>query len=241
MIKYFYHEAFWELSLKSFGVFCWLIPILLLLITRRFYRPELRKILAFSGFTYLLEHLTNNVHLKNLFSDGTNAPWYHLGIPILFFLLSRFYSDYLGGKRNYHLAIILPTAFTVIAIINALHVNEFDVRGFERFPTVTIGLYSIGGIILVVGYFINLLRLLPVVKLEGEPLFWISAGFLMYYSGNFLLGGGVTCIDGDRAFFDSIYRINAWMTILLNTFFIISILTTQSRKSEHAPPIINEL
>jgi hypothetical protein len=240
MIKYLYHEEFWDFSLKSFGVFCWLIPIMLLLITRRFNRPEFRRILAFSGFTYLLEHLTNNVHLKNLFSDGTNAPWYHLGIPILFFLMTRFYRVYLGGKRNYHLDIILPTAFTVIAIVTALHVNEFGVRGFELFPTVPIGLYSLCGIILAVGYFINLLSVLPVVKLEAEPLFWISAGFLIYYSGNFLLWGGVTFIDGDRAFFDSIYRINAWMTILLNTFFIISIITVKHMKPEFNPASTNK-
>lgn len=240
MIKYFYNERLWDFSLSSVGILCWLITVVVLLITRRFFRPEFRRILAFAGFSYLLEHLSTDVDIKHLFADKTNAPWYHLGTPILFFLMIRFFSVYLKGKKNNHLYIILPVIFTMIAIVNALYVNESGIRGFGKFPTVTIGIYSAAGIILAAGYFIHLLRVRPVVQLETTPLFWISAGMMIYYSANFLLWAGVTFIDGDRAFFFSIYQINAWMTILLNTFFLIAIFTAQPEKPEHNPASIQQ-
>lgn len=227
MIEYLYNERLWKWSLVNFAIFCWLLSIIVIVVNPKKSRPEFRKILVFAGFSYLLEHVSSNGSTKYLLTDGTNASWYHIGTPVLFFLMTRFYTVYLAGEKNHRLDFFLPLIFTIIAVVNAFYNG-----GFSRFPTVTIGLYSVAGIVLGVGYFIHLLRALNVVRLETEPLFWISSGMLIYYSANFLLWAGVTFLSGDRNLFNSIYRINAWMTILLNAMFIISILTARPIKPE---------
>ncbi|WP_020569963.1 hypothetical protein [Neolewinella persica] len=173
-----------------------------------------------------MEHISTDPDLKYLFSPGTNSPWYHLGVPLLFFLLTRFYRVYLKGRSGYYLEWLLPAMFTLLVIGLAIYDD-----GFYKFPSIPVGLYSLTGIILSGGYFIYLLRSLAVKRLELDPLFWASTGFLLYYSGNFLLWLGLNFLTYDRNFFDSIYRINGSLTILLNCLFVLALLIGKSPES----------
>jgi len=173
-----------------------------------------------------MEHVSTNPDLKNIFYPGTNSPWYHLGVPVLFFLLTRFYRVYLKGKSGYFLQWILPAAFSSLVIALAV----YD-EGFYKFPSIPIGIYSVTGMILSGGYFVYLLRSLAIKRLELDPLFWVSTGFLLYYSGNFLLWLGLTFLTYDRNFFYSIYRINGSLTILLNGLFVLALLIAESPES----------
>lgn len=176
-----------------------------------------------------MEHVSTDIDLKHLFSPGTNSPWYHLGVPVLFFLLTRFYRVYLGGKPGYFLEWVLPIVFSLLVIV--LAIND---EGFYKFPSIPIGIYSLTGMILSGGYFIYLLRSLAVKRLELDPLFWASTGFLLYYSGNFLLWLGLTFLTYDRNFFFSVYRINGALTILLNGLFVLSLLVGTPDKTNQA-------
>lgn len=235
MIKYFYNESIWPLDLFNISLLSWLLPLVFALLFKRWKRREHRNIIAFAGFALLLEHVSTDVDIKNLFIEGTNTPWYHLGIPVLFFLMTRFFSVYLAGKKGHYLNIVLPSFFLVISIFAAVYNG-----GFYRFPTLTIGLYSLSGIILSIGYFIHLLRTLSVERMENEPRFWLSTGLLLYYSANFLLWTGLTFLDYDRDFFYSIYRINAGMTILLNFLFVAALYAGKSSASAINSANLNE-
>jgi hypothetical protein len=220
MIDYLYNPDFWELewSWRSVGRKSLLLPLLAVLVTGNYKSKVHLRIICFTVFSLVMEHLSTDHDLKNLFHPKTNSPWYHLLSPVLFLLLTRFFSDYLDQRKYRLLAWGLPLAFTVLGIANAW-VGD----GFYSFPSKIIGLYSLMGILLSSGYFLYLLRSLKDYYIERQPMFWVSSGLLVYFSGNFLLWIGLNFITYDRGFFDSIYRINSVVTILLYLFFTIAI------------------
>lgn len=228
MLDYFYNPDFWELewTWRSVSRKIYVLPLLFALATGHFKQAVHLKIIYFTGFSLLMEHLSSDYDLKNLFHPTTNSPWYHLLVPILFLLLTRFFSDYLDRGKYSFLAWALPLAFTVLCLVN-VWIGD----GFYVFPSKIVGLYSIIGIILSVGYFLHLLNSLEDYYIERKPMFWVSAGLLVYFSGNFLLWIGLNYITYDRSFFNSIYRINAMVTVLLYFFFTIAIcLNPQNEK-----------
>lgn len=165
-----------------------------------------------------MEHITWDADLKYLISADTNVSWYHLLLPPLYLLMTRFFADYLKSSKYYWLPWALPVAFTLLVVLNALWGD-----GFWGFPGKVVGLYSLTGIILCIGYFIHTLQALTVPRLELQPMFWISAGLLIYFASNLLLWVGMSFIRYDAEFFSSVYRINGAVTILLNLFFTIAI------------------
>ncbi|MFT6000219.1 MAG: hypothetical protein ACI81P_002680 [Neolewinella sp.] len=229
MIKYFYNERFQDIDFAVIAILTWLVPLFVGLLFRRFQSRKHRAIIAFAGFSFLMEHVSTDHDLNHLFSPDTNSPWYHLGVPVLFFLLTRFYRVYLRGSAGYYLEWVLPVVFSLLVVGLAIYDD-----GFYKFPSIPVGIYSLTGMILSGGYFIYLLRSLAVKRLELDPLFWVSTGFLLYYSGNFLLWLGLNLLTYDRNFFDSIYRINGVLTIILNGLFVLALLVGKSPKLANA-------
>ena len=195
-----------------------LLPILVAVLTRHYKKPVHLKIILFSGFSLIMEHLSTDDDTKNLFNENTNSPWYHLLTPLLFLLLTRFFSEYLDRGKHKYLAWFLPLMFLVLVILNA-----FAEGGLSGFPSKIIGLYSILGIVLSVGYFLHLLGSLSDYYIEKRPMFWVSSGLLVYFAGNFLLWIGLNYLNYDTGFFYSIYRINSILTFFLYSFFTIAI------------------
>ena len=165
-----------------------------------------------------MEHLSTDDDTKNLFNENTNSPWYHLLTPVLFLLLTRFFSVYLDHGKYKYLAWCLPLMFLMLVIANV-----FFEGGVDEFPSKIIGLYSILGIVLSIGYFLYLLRSLSEHYIERQPMFWVSSGLLIYFAGNFLLWIGLNFLNYDRDLFYSIYRINSMLTFLLYSFFTVAV------------------
>jgi hypothetical protein len=228
MWDYFYNPAFWKCGweLLCLGLYSWLLPLIAGLLTRHFRQSDHRHIIAFVGFSLLMEHLSSDSDLIFLLDKETNSPWYHLLTPVLYLLMTRFFTRYLFVGRYRWVQWGLPLGFLLIAVINAIWGN-----GFYSFPTTTVGLYSVTGMVLAISYFIYLLRTLEVVYLERLPMFWISAGLLIYFAGSFLLWIGLNYINYDFSFFYSIYQINSVVTIVLNLFFTVAICLNPARAS----------
>lgn len=235
MIDYLYNPDFWTLrwELRHLAPKCWLIPLIATVVTRHFYRPDHRRIIIFALFTLLMDHVSGDDDLEFLFSDDTNAPWYHLLTPVLFYFLTRFFTDYLKVGKFSWLNWVLPVGFIILAVLNALWGD-----GFYSFPSKLIGLYSLVGMLLVIGYFLSLLQTLEVQYLERYPMFWISSGLLIYFASNFLLWVGLDLITFDREFFRSIYRINNGATIFLNVFLTIAIIFDPKTENQRPTPEI---
>ncbi len=229
MLDYLYNPDFWELewTWRSVGRKTLLLPLIVALLTGHFRSVVHVKIIQFTIFSLIMEHLSTDEDLMHFFHDKTNSPWYHLLIPILFLLLTRFFSDYLAyGKQKYWIWLI-PLLFSILVLINALKGD-----GFYVFPSKIVGFYSIMGILLSIGYFLYLLRSLNDYYIERNPMFWVSSGLLIYFAGNFLLWVGLNFITYDRQFFNSIYRINSMVTTLLYLFFTIAILLNPKNENQ---------
>lgn len=229
MIDYLYDPKFWELdwTLLSISRKVLILPILVALFIGSFKHPVHKKIIFFAGFSLIMEHCSRDADIKNLFHPDTNSPWYHLLTPLLFLLMTRFFSDYLDTGKNK----IWPLVPFMLILLVTLY-GGFLGPGFYVFPSVLIGLYSFFGILLSVGYFLYLLRSLNDYYIERNPMFWVSSGLLIYFAGNFLLWVGLNFLTYDRVFFSSIYQINSIVTILLYLFFTVAICLNPEIKTK---------
>lgn len=221
MLEYLYNPDMWawKWTFKSISIQSWILPLAVALLTRHLKRKDHRRIIAFACYSLLMEHCTSNDRLAHLFHDKTNSGWYHLLTPGLFFLMTRLFADYIKKGKYGWLQWVMPVCFTLFAVVNALWID-----GFVKFPSSTVGLYSMTGIFLAIGYFLNLLHRSDIFYLEREPMFWIGAGLMIYYSGNFLIWIGISFLNYDASFFASIYRISLGLTIFLNLFFVTAVL-----------------
>lgn len=223
MIDYIYNPDFWvwKWDIKQLAWQSWLLPLLAAVITRHFHRKDHRRIIAFVVYSLMMEHVTRDADLKYAFHHTANTPWYHLLIPGLFLLMTRFFADYLDNGKYRKLRWVLPLIFTGVVLVNAIWGE-----GFYSFPSTIVGLYSLTGIVLAIGYFVYLLCTLTSFYLEREPMFWVSSGLLIYFAGNFLLWLGMNFLFYNLEVFSSVYRISGVVTILLNLFFTVAILVS---------------
>jgi hypothetical protein len=230
MWEYLYHEEFWtwKLEITHLGLQSWLIPLFASLFVKKWTPVHLR-ILTFVVFSILMEHLSTDHQIEDFFHETSNAPWYHLLVPILFLLMSNLFLPYLITGRYSWLRWSLPLAFFLIALPGI-----FDEVDFYEFPGLTVGLYSILGILIILTYFFYLLDSLTAIYLERLPMFWVASGLLIYLSGNFLLWVSIVVVEFDNVFFNSIYRLNGGFTILLNCFLTIALLINP--QSENKTP-----
>ena len=171
------------------------------------------------AYSLLMEHLTTDADTRNYFHPTTNYPWYHLLTPGLFFLMTRFYVDYLRKIGYGWLTWVLPVVFTGLVMIDAIGADNF-----YTFPTLAVAVYSFTGIFLTIGYFVFLLTTLESLYLERQPMFWIAAGLLIYFASSVLVWIGMTYLIDDTRLFWSILRITHTATILLNLTLTVAIL-----------------
>lgn len=219
MLKYLYNPDFldFDWSLKDYAHASWLILLLIILLLRRFRRTEHRRILYFVLYSLFMEYIAGDDDVKELFGDVGTSPIYHILTPGLFFFMSYLFADmiYKGKRRLFGICLLI--GFLIVSVGNMAWV------GLSNFPTIPVGLYSLTGISLAIGYFLNLLNKVEIEYLEKEPMFWISTGVLIYFSGNFLVWIGYNFLNYDVDFFYSIYRINTFSTMLLHCFFLIAL------------------
>ncbi|MEM1220339.1 MAG: hypothetical protein AAGH79_15565 [Bacteroidota bacterium] len=178
--------------------------------------PVQRRLFYYVAASASLNYFTRVDWAVELFEPPTNAPYFHFISIILFFLLVNIYRPFLRAKRPWKPDLILILIFTLFAFWNMIWGD-----GIMLFNAKALGLYSFLLIALTVFYFASLLNSLMLRNLEQQPLFWVSAGLLVYCAGNFLLWLSANTLLRDWATFDSMYQIHTTLFILLSlTFFI---------------------
>lgn len=219
-MDYIFNKYLFDGSFSATTIFLWLSALVIVLITWKRKRSMVQKsVLWFVSAAFLLEYISSNRDLTGVISEGNNSPFYHIGVFFLFWLMSRIYYPAFGDLlRKRWKRFVLP-GFVVFAIINAIWLD-----GFMNFPSLSIGLYSLTGIILPIFYMLKILRTLAIPRLDQDPLFIAASGLLIYFSGNFLLWLFLSYINFDYDFFYSIYRVNSVLTILLNVFLAYAVI-----------------
>lgn len=224
---YLYNEEFfqWRKDIFLFSDLFWAVTLVVGLVLRRWRFPVHRRMLLFVGYSLLMEYVTSDMDWKLLFSTRGNSPLYHLFTPGLFWILTLQFTTTLFTGRLKPLRWVLPTAFLVLSVLNALLIN-----GFYQFPSLTASLYAFTGITLCIGYLLHLLHTLTVERLELDPFFWFASGGLIYYSGTLLFLASVEYINYEKQFFASLFSVLRLLTILFNLALITALIIQPSKE-----------
>ncbi|MEM8583364.1 MAG: hypothetical protein AAGF87_03795 [Bacteroidota bacterium] len=149
-----------------------------------------------------------------------NLPGAHLFTITQFGLIIWIYKELLS-QISTKLWLALIAVFFVIGIANGLYYD-----GFLNLNPSTRALEAILLLVVIIGYFYNLLRQETLVRLEREPLFWTSAGLVIYLSGSLLVFLVSNIFLSDETTYDilwALFGIHSLLNILLNISLAIAL------------------
>ncbi|MEM6396523.1 MAG: hypothetical protein AAF741_09260 [Bacteroidota bacterium] len=205
-----------------------LIPLLLGIIRialalRPRFTPLQKRILIYVIVTVFFEILAQHFSTpfwKWLTGEARNMPGAHVFTVVQFGLIVWIYKE-IVDKVNVNLWWILIVAFAILGLYNGLYYD-----GFRNFNPTTRAVQATVMLSLIIGYFYSLLQEEKLVRLENEPLFWTSAGLLLYFTGNLLIFLVSNFLLSDTSNYDTIralYCIHAVLNILLNISLAIAL------------------
>lgn len=169
-------EFFGNLSLiSSIAV---ILPLCIALWKYRRLQPVQQKLLYLLVTIFVVEAVANILWLQK----ENNHPVYHFYSIIEFGLILYLYKDALKRLFSARFFIVLWIVFAVFAIVNMSFFQSLST--FNSNVTTLLGFLVI---FLSLSYFYALLKQETYSPLERKPLFWINAGFLIYFSSNLLL------------------------------------------------------
>jgi len=134
-------------------------------------------------------------------------PGLHLFTLLQFGLVLWLYEGFLKEVRRAYLLRILWLSFLTFVVLNATWVD-----GISQMNPHARAVQCITLLVVIISYFLHLLRKMEVDRLERDPLFWVSSGLLIYFSGSFFV------------FLVSNYLLGKDNEMLLAIFSIVSIL-----------------
>lgn len=200
-------NIFWILG--QISAFFALIPLAVALIKYRQLDRVQKRLIGLIALTFITEMIANWVWSKQL----NNNPIYHVYAVLEYFLILRIYSTAFNqNKKGYF--IVLFTIFAGFAFINTLFFQDLS-----EFNSNVVTLSAALIVLLALSYFYSLLKQDDLVELIHLPLFWISAGMLIYYSTNFALFFIVqhNTFEFDNRF--TIWGLHALINIVLFCFY----------------------
>ncbi|AXG69728.1 hypothetical protein KORDIASMS9_01955 [Kordia sp. SMS9] len=169
-------ELFGNLSLiSSIAV---ILPLFLALWKYRRLQAVQQKLLYLLVTIFIIEAIANVLWLQK----ENNLPVYNVYSILEFLLIINIYKDALKRLFSKHFFAVLAVAFTLFAIVNMCFIQ--NIKTFNSNVTTTLSFIVI---FLSLSYFYALLQEEIYSPLDKKPLFWINAGFLIYFSSNLIL------------------------------------------------------
>ncbi|MBQ4801604.1 hypothetical protein J8L88_01985 [Aquimarina sp. MMG015] len=208
------NEGFFKF-LGNVSSFIVIIP--LLLATYRF--KKLNKVqirlLYLLVLVLIVESISNMLWRQKI----NNLPVYHFYAVIEFLLIINIYRIVLSKIFPKQFFIILGITFTVFAITNTLFFQNLNT--FNSNVTTLLGIIVI---FLSLSYFYALLKEVKYNALETNPMFWINAGFLIYFSSNLILFFiNNNMFQGSTEASYLVWGLHAIVNIVLTIFYTIAL------------------
>ena len=170
-----------------------------------------------SGLFDLSLLLVRHFNITLITSGGraNNAPLIHLFIlvSVLFYALIYFHAFNKLALKKLSLALSVITGVLIF-------INAFFIEGLLKFPSIGNTILSVTLILLSLLYFWQLLDQAEIVRLEKQPMFWISAGVLSYCSINIFLFMLMRSLGSLSSNFWTIHSI---INIIANLLFAIAL------------------
>jgi len=161
--------------ISSFAV---LLPLCIALWKRRRLVPIQQKLFYLLVVICIVEAIANVLWYRK----ENNLPVYNFYSIVECILILNLYREALKRRFSTYFFITVGIGFTVFAIVN--------MRYFQALTTFNSNVTTVLGflvIFLCLCYFYALLKEEIYSPLERKPMFWINAGFLIYFSSNLLL------------------------------------------------------
>ncbi len=213
-------EFFGNLSLiSSFSV---ILPLLLAIWKYHRLNPIQKKLSYLLILFSITELIANILWYQKL----NNLPVYHFYTIIEFLCIISIYKDALHKIYPTRLFIVLAVSFSLFCVVNMLFFQSLFM--FNSNATTVLGILVIS---LSLSYFYALLKEVKYTLLERNPMFWLNAGFLIYFSSNLLLFfiNNSMFTKADEVSY-LVWGLHAIVNFILVIFFTIAIWITPNQQ-----------
>ncbi len=158
-----------------------------------------------------------------------NLPVFHFYAIIEFILIINIYRTVLSKMFSKKFFFFLGLGFIAFGIINTIFFQSLFT--FNSNVTTTMGLIVI---FLSLSYYYSLLKEVKYSALEINPMFWISSGFLIYFSSNLILFFiNNTLFKGVSEASRIVWGLHAIVNMVLIIFYTIAIWVNPEKKQLH--------
>ncbi|GAB5522226.1 MAG: hypothetical protein Roseis2KO_00980 [Roseivirga sp.] len=179
--------------------------------------------------TYLLAISLIVEIIANLlwFQQKRNLVVYNTFAIVHFNFILLIYLNQLGSSWTKPLKVLI-VLFNAFFLVDTLLLKKLTDFGYYFNSNITTSA-SLIFIFLALKYFHKLLKEIKYQKLEKNPLFWISTGLTLYYSGTlilFLLGNQVNQDEAATLYYEialAAWGLNSLFNLLLNTTYSIAL------------------
>jgi drug/metabolite transporter (DMT)-like permease len=192
-----------------------LLPMCIALWKHRRWSQIQRKLVYLLVAIFIVEAIANILW----YQKKNNLPVYHFYSIAECILILNLYKDALKKMFSAYFFRILGIIFTVFALVNMFYFQKLTT--FNSNVTTTLGFLVI---FLCLCYFYALLKEETYSPLEKKPMFWINAGFLMYFSSNlilFFINNSMFTKASEVSYL--VWGLHAIVNIILILFFTIAI------------------
>lgn len=167
-------------------------------------------------FFFVSYGVFNEILSQILIKSGANntLPLSHLYAYISFMLVCSFYYSILNGFINRKWFYLVAVLFTLFYLINLIFLQSI-----YEYPDLPFSVSSVIIIAFSIIYFLRIMVEAKIQNLAGEPLVWINAGILIYFTGNFFYHILFNyLLENSRQF---LIQISFYFRILIALFYIL--------------------
>ncbi len=202
-------------SLRLISSFIVVIPLILSIFKLKSLSEIQLKLFYLLIIVFIVEFIANILWYQKI----NNLPLYHFYAVIEFVLIINIYRIVLTKIFPKKFFIILGVAFTVFAVVNTVFFQNLNT--FNSNVTTLLGIIVI---FLSLSYFYALLKEVKYSALETNPMFWINAGFLIYFSSNLILFFiNNNMFQGSTEASYLVWGLHAIVNIVLTIFYTIAL------------------
>ncbi|MGB3548903.1 MAG: hypothetical protein WBA17_18155 [Saprospiraceae bacterium] len=157
---------------------------------------------------------------------GNNLPGLHLFTIAQYVMILVIYGRFLRQFIPNTVFWAILIAFPIWGIMSATFID-----GWYNYNPHARAVQIISILILILCYFYQLLKNVEINRLESDPLFWVSCGLLIYFSGSLFifLMSNYFLANKNYELLDSIYGMHSILNIIANLAYTIA-LWINSRK-----------
>ncbi len=204
----------WADLITYFSTASILLPILISIFRWQQINPLQRLIAYLAGITLIGEL----VILIAAYQLGNNLPFIHLFTVIQFIVLSQIFKRGLVPFISSSIIQGLVLFIIGLALVDAIWLNGiYNFNSYAR-PLASLILISLG-----LAFLYKTLSELKIRSLEREPLFWITVGVLLYFSGNLIIFISTNYVKISNQALLTLWSVHAIFNIILNTTYAIAL------------------